>query len=139
LIDGLLAGLVNLTEPAFVSWLGVAFYLPAETVLSTRGDMGSFPAGSESSSTISRRRTDSEPRRCPASKLSESRRPPAASHGRAISSRRTWPRPSGGAKLGKLEDLDSEAMAARYVPGAYPRFAPTGPMRFVCAQIGAEP
>ncbi len=137
LADGLRSGGVDPRRPAFFSWLGVVYYLPPETVLETLWYVGSLAPGSEIVFDYFE----------PAQRYSAGERPGFNTLGAQVTAGgEPWKsefEPSGmaaalrSAGFGTVEDIDSPAMAARYFAARDDGLAPSGPIHFVRAGIGA--
>ena len=138
LLDGLRAGQVDLAEPTFFSWLGVTYYLPAETVTATLAAVGSLAAGGEIVFDYFE----------PPQRFRATEKPGFDSFAEeAAKGGEPWKsffEPAdmaailGARGFAPVEDADSETMAARYFAGRADGLAPSGPMRFVRARIGAH-
>jgi methyltransferase (TIGR00027 family) len=139
LAEGLRSGGFDLGRPAFFSWLGVVYYLSADTVLETLRDVGALAPDSEIAFDYFE----------PAQNYSAEERPGFTSLGKQVSAGgepwKSYFEPAAlGAALrsegfGDVEDLNSSAMAARYFAGRSDGLAPAGPIHFVRARVGTKP
>jgi methyltransferase (TIGR00027 family) len=136
LTDGLRRGKVDLAQPIFFSWLGVTYYLSAETVLAMLREVSGLAPGSEivfdyfepaqnyraeERPGFTQMRDEvavtGEPWKCyfePADMAGHLRRRGFAA----------------------VDDLGSAALASRYFAGRADGLVPSGPMRIVRAVVG---
>ena len=139
LAEGLRRAGFDAGRPAFFSWLGVVYYLSADTVLETLRDVGALAPDSEIAFDYFE----------PAQNYSAEERPGFTSLGKQVSAGgepwKSYFEPAAlGAALrsagfGDVEDLNSSAMAARYFAGRSDGLAPAGPIHFVRARVGTKP
>jgi methyltransferase (TIGR00027 family) len=126
---------VDLSRPTFVSWLGVIYYLPSESVLDTLRQLGRLPEGSEIAFDYFE----------PARNYKAEDRPGFASLGKQVAAGgepwKSYFEPAEMAAalrlagFGEVEDLSSDAMTARYFSGRDDGLTPNGPIHFVRAAV----
>lgn len=137
LTEGLRADQVDPAKPTFFSWLDVAYYLPAGTVLETLRQIGAWAPGSEVVFNYFE----------PAQNYAAADRPGFTSLGKEVAAGgEPWKSYFAPAEMaenlrslgfGEIEDLDSAAMAASHFAGRADGLAPAGPIHFLGARLSS--